>query len=171
MSFCLGLNVLNGIIFIWRKHENMSPCTGNRVITSYERIASCAGTQFRSWASDTYLKNNNLFAPNFCTCQDISIVASCRKSGWKFSNQLKICEYKQNVFIILKEYIYEVSAKRPLLLDTQRVFTNYNKKKTLAQLEHLCSEDTPCCPWLPIQLSSSYWIPSQNKTKWNLQNN
>ena len=129
MSFCLGLNVLNGIIFIWRKHENMSPCTGNRVITSYERIASCAGTQFRSLASDTYLKNNNLFAPNFCTCQDISIVASCRKSGWKFSNQLKICEYKQNVFIILKEYIYEVSAKRPLLLDTQRVFTNYNKKK------------------------------------------
>ena len=29
----------------------MSPCTGSRVISSYERIASCAGFQFRSWAS------------------------------------------------------------------------------------------------------------------------
>ena len=24
--------------FLWRRHENMSPCTGSRVITSYERI-------------------------------------------------------------------------------------------------------------------------------------
>ena len=29
------------IIILWSKHENMSPCTGSRVITSYERIASC----------------------------------------------------------------------------------------------------------------------------------
>ena len=28
------------LIFVWRKHENMSPCTGFRVITSYEWIAS-----------------------------------------------------------------------------------------------------------------------------------
>ena len=39
------------IIFVWKKHENMFPCTGSRVITSYEWIASCAGTRFRSQAS------------------------------------------------------------------------------------------------------------------------
>ena len=38
----------NDIIFIWRKHENMSPYTDSRVITSYERIAPCSGTEFRS---------------------------------------------------------------------------------------------------------------------------
>ena len=35
------------------------------------------------------------------------------------------------------------------------------------------SEETPPTPWLPILLSSSYWIPSQNKTKshfWILKN-
>ena len=40
------------IIFVWRRHENMSPCTGSRVMTSYERITSCAATQFRSRASE-----------------------------------------------------------------------------------------------------------------------
>ena len=35
------------------KRENMSPCTGSRVITSYERISSGAGTQFLSWASES----------------------------------------------------------------------------------------------------------------------
>ena len=34
----------------------------------------------------------------------------------------------------------------------------------LEQLECLCSEDTPAALWLPILLTSSYWIPSQNKT-------
>ena len=34
--------------FVWRKHENMSPCTGSRVNTSYERIASRAGSLFRT---------------------------------------------------------------------------------------------------------------------------
>ena len=37
------------IIFVWRKHENISGCTGIRVITIYERIASCVGTQYRLW--------------------------------------------------------------------------------------------------------------------------
>ena len=35
---------------IMRKHENMSTCTGSRVNTSYARIASSAGTQFRTQA-------------------------------------------------------------------------------------------------------------------------
>ena len=29
------------IIFVWRNHEHISPCTGSRVITSYERIVLC----------------------------------------------------------------------------------------------------------------------------------
>ena len=35
----------------------------------------------------------------------------------------------------------------------------------LEQLERLRSEDTPAAPWLPILLTISYWIPSQNNTK------
>ena len=31
--------------FVWRKHENMSPCTGSRVNANYERIASWGGYQ------------------------------------------------------------------------------------------------------------------------------
>ena len=38
-------------IFVWRKHELISPCTGSTVITSYEQIASCAGTQYLLQAS------------------------------------------------------------------------------------------------------------------------
>ena len=34
-------------------------------------------------------------------------------------------------------------------------------KLKLEQLERLRSEDTPAAPWLPILLTSSYWIPSQ----------
>ena len=39
------------IIFVWRKHENMSPCTGSRVYFRHQWIASCAGTQFPTWAT------------------------------------------------------------------------------------------------------------------------
>ena len=39
----------------------------------------------------------------------------------------------------------------------------------LEQLERLRSEDPPP-PWLSILLTSSYWIPSQNKTKWKSPN-
>ena len=34
------------IIFVWRKHEKMSPCTGSRVNSNYERIASCTRFYF-----------------------------------------------------------------------------------------------------------------------------
>ena len=36
--------------FVWRKHENMSPCTGSRANTNYERIASWSGCQ--CWTGD-----------------------------------------------------------------------------------------------------------------------
>ena len=32
------------VLFLCRKNENMSPCTGSRVNTSYERIVSSTGT-------------------------------------------------------------------------------------------------------------------------------
>ena len=32
--------MMTDIVVVWRKHENTYPCTGSRVITSYERIAN-----------------------------------------------------------------------------------------------------------------------------------
>ena len=42
--------------FAWRRHENVSPCTGSKVNASYERIASWDGAWFPTqdlWISDT----------------------------------------------------------------------------------------------------------------------
>ena len=36
---------IGGIIFVWRRHENMSPYIGSKVNTNYERITSCVGCQ------------------------------------------------------------------------------------------------------------------------------
>ena len=36
--------------FVWRKHENMCPCTGSGVNTDYERIASWCG--YQCWTRD-----------------------------------------------------------------------------------------------------------------------
>ena len=46
-------------------------------------------------------------------------------------------------------------------------FNRLNSKK-LEQLERLRSEDTPCRLMITHTIES-YWIPSQMKTKWNLQ--
>ena len=40
-----------------------------------------------------------------------------------------------------------------------------NKDRGDIKLECMHSENTPAAPWLPILLTSSYWIPSQNKVK------
>ena len=37
--------------FVWRRHENMPVCTGSRVNSNYERIASRVGARFRTRAS------------------------------------------------------------------------------------------------------------------------
>ena len=39
--------------FVWRRHENMSPCTGSRMNSNYERNASRVGAQFRTRASES----------------------------------------------------------------------------------------------------------------------
>ena len=42
-----GLTLITWLLFfVWRKHENMSLCTGSRVKNNYEWTASCAGSQF-----------------------------------------------------------------------------------------------------------------------------
>ena len=41
------------IISLWRKHGNMSLCTGSRANASYGWIASCAGTQFQMQAPES----------------------------------------------------------------------------------------------------------------------
>ena len=47
---CLHLALAYRYYFLWRKHEIMFPCTGIRVNTNYERIASRGGCQ--SWTGD-----------------------------------------------------------------------------------------------------------------------
>ena len=44
---CLHLALVYRYYFVWRRHENMSPCTGSRVISNYERIASRVESQFQ----------------------------------------------------------------------------------------------------------------------------
>ena len=51
---------LEVLIFVWRKHEDMSQCTGSKVNTSNEWIASCAGSQFSMRAS----VSRQLLCPN-----------------------------------------------------------------------------------------------------------
>ena len=50
--------------FVWRKHENMSPCTGSRVNTNHERIASWGGCQ--CWTGDPRILETPL-AANCCS--------------------------------------------------------------------------------------------------------
>ena len=47
--------------FVWRKHENMSPCTGSRVKTNYERIALWGWCQ--CWTGDPKILEIPLAAP------------------------------------------------------------------------------------------------------------
>ena len=46
--------------FVWRKHENMSLCSGSRVNTNYERIASWGGWQ--CWTGDPRILETPLVA-------------------------------------------------------------------------------------------------------------
>ena len=50
----------------------------------------------------------------------------------------------------------------------QKLITPGEVHNEQEHLECLCSEETPTASWLPILLES-YWIPSQKKTKSNLQ--
>ena len=48
--------------FVWRRHENMSPCTGNRVTDNYEWIAfmSWSGVRIHDlWISETPLATHS----------------------------------------------------------------------------------------------------------------
>ena len=53
------------MIIAWVRHENASPCTGNRVNANYERIVLWAGYQLRTWARGFH---KHLFA-TYCSIQ------------------------------------------------------------------------------------------------------
>ena len=75
------------IIFVWRKHENMSPCTGSSVNTSYERVASCAGCQFLTRASGS---QGNSATRYYAECPYHS--AMTRPSKNEKRTSISICE-------------------------------------------------------------------------------
>ena len=50
--------------FVWRKHENMSPCTGSRVNTSYGRIASWGGCQCDPWNFEIFNDTSDGLGPS-----------------------------------------------------------------------------------------------------------
>ena len=66
MAICMSVSNYRSHIyyFVWRKHENMSPCTGNRVNTNYERIASWGGCQ--GWTGDPRILETP-HAPHCCS--------------------------------------------------------------------------------------------------------
>ena len=45
---CLNLTLACKYYFVWRRHDNMPPCTDSRVNTNYERIASWGGCKWRT---------------------------------------------------------------------------------------------------------------------------
>ena len=58
--------------------RTMFPYTNSRVITSYERIASCAGTQFRSWTPESQGKFATRYYPE---CSNHSAMTRRYKNG------------------------------------------------------------------------------------------
>ena len=56
----------------------MSPCTDSKVVTSYERIASCAGNQVRSRASES--QGNSV--THYHECPNHSVMTHPPKMDW-----------------------------------------------------------------------------------------
>ena len=65
---CLHLALAHRYHFVWRRHENMSLCTGSRVISNYERIASRVVTQFQVSKYQRHLPPTTVM-PNVLTTQ------------------------------------------------------------------------------------------------------
>ena len=67
--------------FAWRKHENVSRCTGSRVNTNYERIASCVRCQ--CWTEDHRILETPLAA--HCCSQRLNHTAMTHpsKADWQ----------------------------------------------------------------------------------------
>ena len=65
-DFCMG-------------YENMSPCTGSTVNISHDRIASCAGWQFRRRASEF---QGNSATRYHAECPNLSAMTRPSKTDW-----------------------------------------------------------------------------------------
>ena len=76
-------------------YEKMSPCTGSRVNTNYERIASWGGCQ--CWTGDPRILETPL-APNCCSqCLNHSAMAHPSKTDW---HQLSSITYWQQQRVV-----------------------------------------------------------------------
>ena len=66
-------------MFCMGRHENIFPCTGGKVITSYKRIASCAATKFHSPASES---QGNSSIRYYAKCPNHSAMTRLSKTDW-----------------------------------------------------------------------------------------
>ena len=67
--------------FAWRTHENMSPCTGSRVNTNYERIASWGGCQ--CWTGNPRISETPIAPHCWKQCLNHSAMTSPSKTDWQ----------------------------------------------------------------------------------------
>ena len=99
------------IIFVWRKHDDISPCIDNRVNTSCKRTTSSAGTQFRmrlkvtpppsivprvltTWPWPTHPSKHGLALVVWGSCQ-IRKIAGCACAG-NAGNVFPATDFKGN---------------------------------------------------------------------------
>ena len=100
------------IIFVWRKHEITSKRTGSRVNSSYERIASCAGTQVRTRPQSPKATPPPTIGPNVLTTRSWPnrqkrIGTSCMVSHTRhISNPILDRNESPLEWIWIYEYIY-----------------------------------------------------------------
>ena len=80
---------------VWRKHENMIPCTGIRVNANYERIASWGGWQCWTW--DTRISETR-------TPRCPSVVASVWiTQPWYLIPDRKECTFSNHDLIVINQ--------------------------------------------------------------------
>ena len=102
------------IMFVWRKHENMSPCTGSRVNTNYERITSWSGCQ--CWTGNPRILET--FFPNYTkkkmlenNYRKISNISHTKSQNLKcFSSRLAVV-FAQYIYIYIFIYIVKLRMK------------------------------------------------------------
>ena len=90
--------------FVWGKHENMSPRTDRRV--NQQRIASCNGTQFQTWAPESPIVFNIYrWMPHYLVKfgTDKSLVPS--SIAWNNIDQVFRINSFQNTMYILPKFV------------------------------------------------------------------
>ena len=111
---CLHLLLAYRYYFAWRRHGNISPCTGSRVNSNYVWIASRVGTQFRTRVSESQRQ----FPPPTV----MSHLTSFKKRGFRLMLLLPLLLAYVHGYV----YIY-------YLLDIYTFQNNVNKISTFEQ--------------------------------------